>query len=291
MDLLDKGMNEKYILITGASKGLGCFLAQHLAHSGFNLCLVARNEILLRKLSTKLSSETGRKIIPLVCDLADPEAVENLISTIKTDLPSLETIINNAASHGPIGYLWENDWSLWQEVIQVNLLAPVALCRGLIPMLQESKGSIVNLSGGGAVGPRANFSAYATAKAGLVRFSETLADEAKAFGVRVNCISPGAMKTALLSEIIEKGAEIAGQREYDLAEKFFAEGGATMNRVADLVHFLIADKGSGITGKLISAVWDKWKDWPEHLEELENSDAYTLRRIVGRDRGFDWGDV
>ena len=64
-----------------------------------------------------------------------------------------------------------------------------------------------------------------------------------------------------------------------------------MNRVADLVHFLIADKGSGITGKLISAVWDKWKDWPEHLEELENSDAYTLRRIAGRDRGFDWGDV
>ena len=284
-------MNDRYILITGASKGLGESLAQHLAHSGFDLCLVARNGVLLRKLSTKLSSETGREIIPLVCDLSDPEAVKNLILKIKKNFPYLETLINNAAIHGPIGPLWGNDWSLWQEVIQVNLLAPVALCHALVPMIKKSKGSIVNLSGGGATRPRANFSAYATAKAGLVRFSETLADEVKAFGVRVNCIAPGAMKTSLQSDVIEKGANIAGRLEYDFAEKVFSEGGTNMNRVADLVHFLISDKGSRITGKLISAVWDKWKDWPEHLEELENSDAYTLRRIAGRDRGFDWGDV
>ena len=284
-------MNDRYILITGASKGLGESLAQHLAHSGFDLCLVARNGILLRKLSTKLSSETGREIIPLVCDLSDPEAVKNLISKIKKNLPSLETLINNAAIHGPIGPLWGNDWSLWQEVIQVNLLAPVALCHALVPMIKKSKGSIVNLSGGGATRPRANFSAYATAKAGLVRFSETLADEVKAFGVRVNCIAPGAMKTSLLSDVIEKGANIAGRREYDFAEKVFSEGGADMSRVADLVHFLISDKGSRITGKLISVVWDDWGKWPEHLDELGNSDAYTLRRIAGRDRGFDWGDV
>ena len=284
-------MNDKYILITGASKGLGESLAQHLAHSGFDLCLVARNGILLRKLSTKLASETGREIIPLVCDLSDPEAVKNLITKIKKNLPSLETLINNAAIHGPIGPLWGNDWSLWQEVIQVNLLAPVALCHALVPMIKKSKGSIVNLSGGGATRPRANFSAYATAKAGLVRFSETLADEVKAFGVRVNCIAPGAMKTSLQSDVIEKGANIAGRLEYDFAKKVFSEGGDNMNRVADLVHFLISDKGSRITGKLISVVWDDWEKWPEHLDELGNSDAYTLRRIAGRDRGFDWGDV
>ena len=130
-------MNEKYILITGASKGLGSFLAHHLAHSEFDLCLVARNEILLRKLSRKLSSETGRKIIPIVCDLANPRAVEKMISTIKKDLPSLVAIINNAAIHGPIGSLWKNDWSLWTEVIQVNLLAPVALCHALVPLIKE----------------------------------------------------------------------------------------------------------------------------------------------------------
>jgi NAD(P)-dependent dehydrogenase (short-subunit alcohol dehydrogenase family) len=284
-------MSKKYVLITGATKGIGEALAKSLVHSGFNLCLVARNEILLRELSTKLSSETNQQIIPFVCDLADPESVEVLISAVKTHLPSLDALINNAAIHGPIGSSWENDWNLWQQVIQVNLLAPVVLCRAFVPLMQKSKGSIVNFSGGGATGPRANFSAYATAKTGLVRFSETLADEVKAFGIRVNCVAPGAMKTALLSEVIDKGAEIAGQREYELAEKVFTKGGADMNRVTDLVHFLISGKGSGITGKLISAVWDKWENWPAHLDELKNSDAYTLRRIAGRDRGFDWGDV
>ena len=271
-------MNEKYILITGASKGLGYFLAQHLAHSEFDLCLVARKEILLRKISTKLSSETGRKIIPIVCDLANPRAVENLISTIKKDFTSLLAVINNAAIHGPIGSLWKNDWNLWTEVIQVNLLAPVALCHALVPLMKKTKGSIINLSGGGATGPRANFSAYATAKAGLVRFSETLAEEVKSYEIRVNCVAPGGMKTSLLSEVIQKGARISGKKEYDNAKKVFVEDDSTMDRVADLVHFLISNESSKITGKLISAIWDDWKNWPDHLDELGNSDVYTLRR-------------
>jgi 3-oxoacyl-[acyl-carrier protein] reductase len=75
-----------------------------------------------------------------------------------------------------------------------------------------------------------------------------------------------------------------------MASKVFEEGGASMERVADLALFLASDASKGITGKLISAVWDDWEHWPEHLSELSKSDAYTLRRITGRDRGFTWGD-
>ena len=283
-------MSEKFVLITGASKGLGKLLAQYLAHLGYNLCLISRNEVLLRKLTAKLSSETGRQVIPIVCDLSDQKAVEKLIPSVKSSVPSLETLINNAAIHGPIGKVWENNWKLWQEVIQVNLLAPVFLCRACIPLMQETGGSIINISGGGATSPRPNFSAYATAKAGLVRFSETLAAEVNHFGIRVNCISPGPMKTSLLSEVVEQGENASGQKEFDLAEEVLKNGGTDMNRVADLVFFLISELGSKVTGKLISAVWDDWKMWPHHLDELNFSDVYTLRRITGRDRGFDWGD-
>lgn len=283
-------MSEKFVLITGASKGLGKLLAQYLAHLGYNLCLISRNEVLLRKLTAKLSSETGRQVIPIVCDLSDQKAVEKLIPSVKSSVPSLETLINNAAIHGPIGKVWENNWKLWQEVIQVNLLAPVFLCRACIPLMQETGGSIINISGGGATSPRPNFSAYATAKAGLVRFSETLAAEVNHFGIRVNCISPGPMKTALLSEVVEQGENASGQKEFDLAEEVLKNGGTDMNRVADLIFFLISEQGSKVTGKLISAVWDDWKMWQQHLDELNFSDVYTLRRITGRDRGFDWGD-
>ena len=167
----------------------------------------------------------------------------------------------------------------------------MALCHGLFPLIQKTKGSILNLSGGGATAPRANFSAYSTAKAGLVRFSETLAEEVKSLGVRVNCIAPGAMKTNLLSEVIKKGPQISGKNEYDFAKKIFTNDNTNINRVVDLVDFLITKKGSKITGKIISAIWDDWGIWPEHIDELLNSDAYTIRRITGRDRGFDWGDV
>jgi 3-oxoacyl-[acyl-carrier protein] reductase len=223
--------------------------------------------------------------------LSDATQVFELAAKVKATLPHLDVLVNNAAMQGPIGQLWDNDFTLWQQAIQLNLLTPVALCRSFVPWMKDAGGgAIINLSGGGATGPRANFSAYATAKAGLVRFSETLAEETKSIGIRVNCIAPGAMKTAMLGEVLEQGAKIAGDREFAIATKVFSEGGASMDKVADLALFLASDAGKGITGKLISAVWDDWARWPEHLEELSASDVYTLRRIAGRDRGLSWGD-
>jgi len=63
-----------------------------------------------------------------------------------------------------------------------------------------------------------------------------------------------------------------------------------LEKGAALAVFLASDASRGITGRLISAVWDRYEDWPAHLEALSQSDAFTLRRIVGRDRGFTWGD-
>ena len=281
----------KYCLVTGASKGLGEFLAQRFWDAGFNLCLVARSKAGLEEVASALSERIGQQLVSFVCDLGDPVQVLELTAKVKAALPRLDVLVNNAAIQGPIGPLWENEFLEWQQTIQINLLAPVTLCRDFIPWMNETGGgSIINLSGGGATGPRANFSAYATAKAGLVRFSETLADETSSLEMRVNCIAPGAMKTAMLGELLEKGAGLTGEREFAIANKVFAEGGASMDRVADLALFLASDESKGITGKLISAVWDNWEHWPEHLNELNSSDAYTLRRIAGRDRGMEWGD-
>jgi 3-oxoacyl-[acyl-carrier protein] reductase len=258
--------------------------------AGYSLGVVSRNESGIQQVLNNLPQRCNQTATPLMCDLGQPTEVAGLIEQVKNSFPKLHVLLNNAAIHGPIGTLELNSFVEWQRAIQVDLLAPVALCQGLIPFLAaEDGGAIINLSGGGATGPRANFSAYATAKAGLVRFSETLAEELRSTGIRVNSIAPGAMKTAMLGEVLARGAA-AGDRELTIANKVFQEGGASMNRVADLALFLASDAASGITGKLISAVWDNWEHWPEHLDELASSDVYTLRRIVGRDRGFEWGD-
>jgi 3-oxoacyl-[acyl-carrier protein] reductase len=98
------------------------------------------------------------------------------------------------------------------------------------------------------------------------------------------------MKTALLEEVVFSGEEVAGKKEFSIASKVFLEGGASMDKVADLVFFLVGNAGHKISGKLISAVWDNWGAWPENINQLDQSDVYTLRRINGRERNMAWGD-
>ena len=284
-------MNSPFAVITGPTRGLGQALASAFWLKGFSLCMIGRDQIALKDAEACLPRRTGQEVVLTLGDLSIPQSVQSVCQQIQIALPEVAVLINNAAVQGPIGASWSNDFDAWQAAIQVDLLAPVALCRAVVPgMVSHGRGSIINVSGGGATAPRANFSAYATAKAGLVRFSETLAQETQPYGLKVNCIAPGAMKTAMLREVLSTGAEHAGQREFAIATKVFDEGGARMDRVAQLALFLASSASDGITGKLISAVWDDWEHWPEHLHELSGSDAYTLRRIAGRDRGFNWGD-
>jgi len=284
-------MTAKYAVITGASRGLGQHLALRFADAGYGLGLVFRNASSMQQTKSRLDLSKGETCDLFVCDLGDPASVRDLVAEISAKVSQINVVVNNAAIQGPIGPLEQNDLGDWEHTIRVNLLSPVAICRGLLPRMQNAPdASILNLSGGGATGPRANFTAYASAKAALVRFSETLAEEVRDQGVTVNCIAPGAMKTAMLAEVLNSGVENSGGREFAIGANVFAEGGASMDLVADLALFLSSQTARGITGKLISAVWDHWECWPDHITELEGSDLYTLRRIVGRNRGLSWGD-
>lgn len=280
----------RFALITGGSRGLGEHLVRRFWNAGYSLGVVARNKLELQNVLGDLPLRSDQRAIPMVYDLANTNEVAKLVDVIHATTPQLDVLVNNAAIQGPIGPLCDNNLDQWIQTVNINLIAPVYLCHGLIPMMNRISGSsIVNISGGGATGPRPNFSAYAAAKTGLIRFSETVAEEYGGSGVRVNCIAPGAMRTSMLMEVLEKSVA-AGSKEAKVAGDVIMKGGASMDRVADLALFLAGDESKGISGKLISAVWDKWEDWPGHQADLSRSDVYTLRRIVGRDRGFEWGD-
>ena len=284
-------MTGRLAVVTGASRGLGRRLAERFWRDGYSLILVARDLGALEGLRAGLPPAAGQEADLFACDFADPAQVAGLVETVVRRWSRLDALINNAAIQGPIGRLVDNDFAAWTGCIQVNLLAPVALCRAFVPLLAASgAGTIINLSGGGATGRRPHFTAYASAKAALARFGETLAAEVAPLDITVNAIAPGAMKTVMLETVLRDGPEAAGAREYDLAAKMLREGGASMDLVADLALFLCSAEARGISGKLVSAVWDKWADWPAHAEELGKTDLYTLRRITGRDRNCAWGD-
>jgi 3-oxoacyl-[acyl-carrier protein] reductase len=165
------------------------------------------------------------------------------------------------------------------------------MCRKLIPRFKQQRyGKVIQLSGGGATNPLPKISAYAVSKAAIVRFAETLAEEVRGSGIDVNAIAPGALNTRMLEEVLIAGPEMVGKEFYERSLKQQESGGASIERAAELALFLASSLSDGITGKLISAAWDNWEEWPKHLSELNKSDVYTLRRIVGRDRNINWGD-
>ncbi len=279
-------MQGKNVLITGATRGLGLAVARELWQRGANLAIAARESKALRGVETTLGTRASQQLHVLAADLLDPAAPERLVTELRKRWDRLDALVNNAGMVGPVGPLWDNDWRAWQDTIQVNLLAPVNLCR-LCMGWMAAGGSIVNLSGGGATSPRPNFSAYATAKAAIVRFTENLAVEAAGRRIRVNAVAPGPMNTQMLEAVLRAGSESAGG-EYQKALEQKDKGGVPPENAAALVGYLVSEESRGISGRLISAVWDPWKNLTDHAEDLRSTDIYTLRRITPEDRGKDW---
>ena len=292
--MTEKILSGRIAIITGANQGLGREISKSYVTAGANVMLCARNYDLLEKVELELKPLLGenQKIFIKKCDVTNENEVNALVHDTLDKLGGCQILVNNAGIYGPKGAIEDQDWDEWKKAIEINVFGSVLMCRALIPHFKrQNYGKIIQLSGGGATKPLPNLSVYATSKAAIVRFADTLAEEVRSFGIDVNAIAPGALNTSMLQEILDSEPEKVGEDFYKTALKQKNNGGIPLNKGAELALFLASSASDGITGKLISTLWDKWKEWPEHLEELENSDAYTLRRIAGRDRGFDWGDV
>jgi 3-oxoacyl-[acyl-carrier protein] reductase len=193
--------------------------------------------------------------------------------------------------YGPKGTIEEVDWQEWVHAIEINLFGSVLMCRAVLPHLKAQRyGKILQLSGGGATNPLPRISAYAASKAAVIRFIETLAEEVRDYSIDVNAIAPGPLNTRMLDEILKAGPEKVGKVFYDRSIQQKETGGASLDKGADLAVFLASARSDGISGKLISAVWDPWKSLPDRLDDLRSTDIYTLRRIMPRDRAKTWGD-
>jgi NAD(P)-dependent dehydrogenase (short-subunit alcohol dehydrogenase family) len=270
-------LKNKRIVLTGAGRGIGKIIAETCAKEGATMILIARTEAELQS-TLKLVKKYNEKSFYICADISDFSNLDNVYNKIIGDIHVVDVLINNAGIQGPIGPFYLNKIEDWIEDININLLGTAAFTQKLLQdMIKNTKGKVINLSGGGATGSRPNFSAYAVAKTGIARFSEILADELRIFNIDVNAISPGAINTGMLDEVINL-KPFAG-KEFHEALKRKEIGGSDPNIAANLVVFLSSDLSDGISGKLISAIWDPWQD-QQFQERLRNEkDLCTLRRI------------
>ena len=279
----------KSAVITGASLGLGNVIARRFAAEGAKVCICARNKVEVDQAAAELRQATGGEVLSAAADVAREADVEQLAAQVEQQFGTLDILVCNAGVYGPKGAIEDIDWDQWTQSVTINLMGTVLCCRAFLPLLRRSKrAKILLLSGGGATKPLPFLSAYAASKAAVVRFGETLAEELRETGIDVNSIAPGALNTRLLDEVIEAGPDKVGRAFYDSSLRQKESGGTPLERGADLCVYLASEAADGITGKLISAVWDPWPQFEQHRGDLGSTDIYTLRRIVPRDRGLDW---
>ena len=261
--MTQKILSGKIAIITGANQGLGREISKSFVSAGADVMLCARNFRMLEETKQELIKLFGneQEIYIKKCDVSNEKEVNALVVETFDKLGGCHILVNNAGIYGPKGKIEDQDWYAWKKTIEINVYGSIFLCRALIPHYKKQGfGKIIQLSGGGATKPLPNISGYATSKAAIVRFAETLAEEVRSYGIDVNCIAPGALNTNMLQEVLDSGPEKVGKNFYEKALKQKSKGGIPLRKGSDLAVFLASSRSDGITGKLISAVWDNWED-------------------------------
>ncbi len=267
----------KTVLITGGSGGIGLAIAQMLASEGMHVILVARTKKAL--FSAQKSIPTGAEIH--VADVTKKGDVTKLIKNIKR----LDMLVNAAGVIEPIAPIATVDPEKWRKLLDINVFGTFLMTQTCIPLLQKSRGSIINFVGGGE-GAFPNFSAYAASKGAIARFTETAAAELKDKGISVFAIAPGAVNSKMTQDMIRAGSK-AGAQLYK-AKKQLQDSSATPEKAAKLVLWLALNSARHVSGRIISAQWDPYERFQELEEEIASSDVFTTRRIRPEDRGFSW---
>lgn len=268
----------KVAIVTGGSRGIGKAIALAFAREGADLVVVARSLPEVGQTAAEARA-LGRPAIPLRVDVADGAAVADMVSRTLQEFGKIDILVNNAGILGPVGPLAENDPATWRHTLEINLLGTFLCCRAALPtMMERRQGKIINLSGGGATSPRPYFSAYAATKAAVVRVTETLAEEVRPYNIQVNAIAPGAVYTRMTEQILAAGAAAGAKGLAEASRQ--QETAASPEQAAALAVFLASDEADGLTGRLVSAVWDDWQSIPRRLDEIMASELYTLRRMA-----------
>lgn len=282
------------ILITGASKGFGKKIVDKCLMEGANLLLCSRSFEQLENEKKRWDSKlyVDQKLNILQADVSSEKDINLIHQEMLSKFETCDVIINNAGVYGPLGKVEEIDWEEWINSIKINLFGSIMVAKSFINHFKKRKsGKIIQMSGGGATNPMPFITSYAVSKAGIVRFMESLSLELEDYNVDVNCVAPGALNTQMLDQVLQAGPSKVGEAFFKKSLEQKQNGGSDISKALDLIVFLASNDSNGITGKLISAQWDNWINWKENKEELNKKDIYTLRRIVGKDRNCDWGDV
>ena len=228
------------VVITGGARGIGYAVAERALASGAEIALWDIDAERLERARGELAK--AGKVSTAVVELTEEASVESAVRQTLEAHRKIDVLINCAGITGGNGTTWELDPKVWFDVINVNLYGPYLVCRALVPhMIAAGYGRIVNIASVAGKEGNPNASHYSASKAGLIGFTKSLGKELADTGIRVNCVTPAAVKTPLFSQMTQQ------QIDWMLSKIPIGRFGE-IDEVASLVLWLASDECSFSTG-------------------------------------------
>lgn len=284
----------KVAIITGGSRGIGKAVAAAFLRNGANVMLAARSSDELAAAQSELAAikteankgnaQNGGRVEVCVTDVSKRADVAALVKKTVATFGGADIVVNAAGAYGAIGPVATVDAEAWKKTFDINLFGTFNVIQEALPLfIKSATGSahkkIINFSGGGD-GPLPSLSAYNASKAAIVRLTETLAKELADKHIDVNAVAPGPVNTQILEDGLAAGEKTIGKEMYEKFLKQKHDGGVPPEKAGELCVFLASSDSDGLSGKLVSAIYDKWSEWTkEDITKLMTGDTLNLRRV------------
>lgn len=245
---MDYGLKNKNVLITGSTKGLGKSIVKVLAEEGANVVVSGRNRGEAELLAEKIAAQYGVRSIGIAADLLKEGAAEALFEESVRQFGTIDILVNNAAIW-PASYVVDMEKQEFEKILYLNLEVPYILSRMTANHLLErkEKGKIIHIVSQAAFhGSTTGHAHYASAKAGVVAFMISQAREVAKYGININAVAPGLMRTDMVSKKLE-------EREEEYKRRIPLGRIAEPEEVAYAVAYLASNKSDYLTGITIDA--------------------------------------
>jgi NAD(P)-dependent dehydrogenase (short-subunit alcohol dehydrogenase family) len=245
----------KVAVITGGSRGIGREIAVDFAKAGAQTVIVSSSDANLAAASKTINAAGGLATLAITADLRKLEGVQQVFNTVKDKFGRCDILVNSAGATKAGNFVDLPD-EAWMDGYALKLFGCVRMCRAFWPMLKSANGFVVNIGGGAARSPGADFSIGASVNAAMGNFSKALSQQGKKDGVNVNVIHPGATETERFYQLLEQRSKASGKPVDQLKQEATVKDGlrrlGKAEDIAALTLFLCSEKARHIQGTAIA---------------------------------------
>ncbi len=228
----------RHAVVTGGATGLGLAIAQRLIASGGDVTLWDRDAAAMKAAAQRLGSAASAVEV----DVASHESVRQAVQATRPRSQRIDALVNSAGITGPNTEVWDYPVDAWRQVMDVNLHGLFHCCREVVPLMREAGyGRIVNIASVAGKDGNPNASAYSASKAAVIALTKSLGKELADTDIRVNCVTPAAVKTAIFDQMSEQHIQF-------MLSKIPMGRFGTPEEVAALVGWLCTQECSFSTG-------------------------------------------